>query len=499
MRIALQGWQQLLRPALVVLAVLVILAAVVLGVRRAAEPEADPQPVIADLEEIRERGHLVAATSFSPHSYFIYRGRPMGYSYELLQRLGEHLGVGVEIEVIDTLEGMIAALEQGAVDLVAHPLSVTASRRERVAFTRTLYTTPQVLVQRLPENHRQMTADEVEAQLLREPTELDGKTVMVRRNSAYVTRLRNLMEELGIEIDLYEAPGRLTTDELIRRVATGALRYTVADRNIAQVSRAYHDNLDIETELSLPQPIAWALSRETPRLLEEVDAWLEEEQQHADYHVIYRRYFVERTVAPSLIDQGFFALGLQRISPYDEIIKEYARTVDWDWRLLAALIFHESQFRPNARSWAGARGLMQLMPRTARAFGANNPDDPYQSIAAGTRFIAWLQDYWEERVPDEEERLRFVLASYNVGHGHVEDARRLAEEHGVDPQIWSGHVERYMRKKSRPEYFRHEVVRHGYARGEEPVNYVRSVLALYRHYSRLVELSGNGEVAGAER
>ncbi len=499
MRIARRRWHPVRGPAIGAVAALVILAAVVLGMRRAAEPEAYPKPAIADLEDIRERGHLVAATSFSPHSYFVYRGRPMGYSYELLERLGERLEVGVEIEVIDTLEDMLAALEQGMVDLVAHPLNVTALRQERVAFTRTLYTTPQVLVQRLPENHRRMTADEIEAELLREPAELDGKTVMLRRNSAYVVTLRSLMEELGIEIDLHEAPGRLTTDELIRRVATEALQYTVADRNIAQVSLAYHDNLDIETELSRPLPIAWALSHEAPRLLEEVDAWLEEEQQHADYHVIYRRYFVERRIAPTLIDQGFFALGLQRISPYDEIIKEYAETIDWDWRLLAALIFHESQFRPDARSWAGARGLMQLMPRTARAFGARNPDDPYQSIAAGTRFIAWLQEYWEERVSDADERLRFVLASYNVGHGHVQDARRLAEEHGADPQVWSGHVERYMLKKSRPEYFRHEVVRHGYARGEEPVNYVRSVLALYRHYSRLVDVSGNRDVGGTER
>ncbi len=463
-----------------------VLAMVALKVWSSREVVDEPQPPIADLDEIREGGRLVASTSFSPHSYFIYRGRPMGYSYELLQRLGEHLGVDVEMEVIDTIEEMFAALETGAVNLVAHPLSVTGERRERVAFTRTLYTVPQVLVQRLPDERHSMTADAIEAALVRDAIELDGKTVVVRRGSAYVTRLRNLMEELGIMIDLFEAPENLTTDELIRRVAVGSLEYTVADRNIARVSQAYHTNLDIDTQLSLPQRIAWAVSPRAPELLAAIDAWLEEEQRRADYHVIYRRYFHERSAARELIDEGFFAVGLQQISPYDEIIQEFAAEIGWDWRLLAALIFHESRFQPHARSWAGARGLMQLMPGTARAFGARNPDDPRQSIAAGTRFIAWLQDYWDERIPDEDERLRFVLASYNVGHGHVEDARRLASEHGVDPTVWESNVERFMRKKKIPEYFQHHVVKHGYARGDEPVNYVRSVLLLYRHYARLV-------------
>ncbi len=475
--------------ALVPLVAAVLAAVVVVGLRVGLAPEPEPEIPIADLDEIRERGYLIAATTFSPHSYFIYRGQPMGYSYELLERLGEELGLEIELKVIDTIEEMFAALENGRVDLVAHPLSVTGSRRERVAFTRTLYSTPQVLVQRGSDSGKHHHEPEERPAPIRDPVELNGETVVVRRGSAYYPRLYNLMEELGITIDLYEAPGELTTDELIRRVAVGSLEYTVADRNIAQVATAAHRNLDIETEISVPQPIAWAVSHDAPELLEAVNLWLSREQEQADYYVIYRKYFERRAEARALAEAGFFAVGIQRLSPYDEIIKEHAPSIGWDWRLLAALIYQESRFNPRARSWAGARGLMQLMPATARAFGARNPDDPRQSIEAGTRFIAWLQDYWEQRIPDEEERLRFVLASYNVGHGHVEDARRLAAEHGANAVVWSGQVERFMRKKMQPEYYRHSVVRHGYARGEEPVNYVRAVLSLYRHYTRLVGLT----------
>ncbi len=475
--------------ALVPLVATAVAVVVAVGLRVRLAPDPEPEIPIAELSEIRERGYLIAATTFSPHSYFIYRGQPMGYSYELLERLGEELGLEIELEVIDTIEEMFKALETGRVDLVAHPLSVTGARRRRVAFTRTLYSTPQVLVQRSPEHERHYHGEGAQRAPIRDPVELDGKTVVVRRGSAYYPRLHNLMEEFGIEIDLLEAPGELTTDELIRRVAVGSLEYTVADRNIAQVATASHRNLDIETEISLPQPIAWAVSPSAPDLLEAINLWLNREQQHADYYVIYRRYFERRAEARALAEEGFFAVGIQRLSPYDEVIKAHAPQIGWDWRLLAALIFQESRFNPRARSWAGARGLMQLMPATARAFGAQNPDDPHQSIAAGTRFIAWLQDYWEQRIPDDDERLRFVLASYNVGHGHVEDARRLAAEHGANPVVWSGQVERFMRKKMQPEYYRHSVVKHGYARGEEPVNYVRAVLSLYRHYVRLVGLA----------
>jgi membrane-bound lytic murein transglycosylase F len=440
-----------------------------------------------DLPEIRERGMLIALTSYSPISYFIYRGQPMGYEYELLQLLGEHLDLPVEIHLAYDIDEMFGLLESGEGDIIAYSLTVTGDRRERIAFTEPLNVTQQVLVQRKPENWREMQLHEIENTLIRSALELAGKTVYVRKASAYLTRLRNLSREIGGEIIVIEAESDLTTDDLMRMVAEGDIEFTVADENIALINQAYYNNLDVQTPVSLPQQTAWAVRHTSPQLLGAVNHWLEEAQRHVDYYVIYNKYFENRRAFSARYGSDYFPITGGTISPYDDVIRRYAEEIGWDWRLLAALIYQESQFRPRARSWAGARGLMQLMPRTAREFGAADPFEPEENIRAGVGFIKWLDDYWREEIEDDEERVKFIIASYNVGQGHVQDARRLAALHDADPNVWHGSVEEYMLKKSNPDYYNTEYVQFGYASGIEPVTYVESIFDLYAHYRKFVE------------
>jgi len=443
---------------------------------------------LKDLPEIRERGELVAITSYSPLSYFIYRGEVMGYEYELLQLFGEHIDLPVRIEIARDFGEMMDMLDRGEGDLIAYGLTVTSGRRERLAFSEPFNMTQQVLVQRKPENWRQMMLHNIENELIRNPIELSGKTVYVRRGSAYFDRLINLSEEIGADIDIVEADEGVTTEELIRYVADGEIDYTVADENIAKIKSAYHQDLDVETAVSMPQQTAWAMRHTSPELLDSLNKWLEEARTQSDYYVIYNKYYENRRAFRARYASDFFPVTGGTISPYDEDLKLYADELGWDWRLLAALIYQESQFDPSARSWAGAVGLMQLMPRTAAEFGADNPLDPQENIAAGVRFLQWLQNYWKEQIEDENERRKFVIASYNVGHGHVQDARRLAEAFGDDPGVWHGQVAEHMLNKSNPEYFNREEVRYGYASGLEPVNYVTAILDLFEHYQHLVDL-----------
>ncbi len=443
---------------------------------------------LADLPEIRERGELVAITSYSPLSYFIYRGEVMGYEYELLQLFGEHIDLPVRIEIARDFGEMMGMLESGEGDLIAYGLTVTSARRERFAFSEPFNMTQQVLVQRKPENWRQMMLHNIENELIRNPIELSGKTVHVRRGSAYLDRLINLSEEIGADIDIVEADEGVTTEELIRYVAEGDIDYTVADENIAKIKSAYYQDLDKETAVSMPQQTAWAMRHTSPELLDSLNAWLEEARTQTDYYVIYNKYYENRRAFRSRYASDFFPVTGGTISPYDEVLQQYADELGWDWRLLAALIYQESQFNPSARSWAGAVGLMQLMPATAAEFGADNPLDPEENIAAGIRFLQWLQNYWGAHIEDEFERRKFVIASYNVGQGHVQDARRLAEAFGDDPDVWHGHVAEHMLNKSNPEYFNREEVRYGYATGLEPVNYVNTILNLFEHYQHLVDL-----------
>ncbi len=176
-----------------------------------------------------------------------------------------------------------------------------------------------------------------------------------------------------------------------------------------------------------------------------------------------------------------------RLSRWDELFARHARRIGWDWRLLASQAFHESSFDPEARSHAGATGLLQLMPRTAAQFGVRELTDPEQNVSAAVRYLAWLEAYWEDEIEDPEERLRFVLASYNVGQGHMRDAQRLAAKHGDDPARWHD-VSRWLIRKSQKQHYSDPVVFYGYCRGREPVQYVARVLARFERYRSFAPL-----------
>ncbi len=440
-----------------------------------------------DLPEIRKVDTLRAITTYSSTSYFIYRGQTMGYEYELLQWLANDLDLEVEIIIAENLDSMETMLHEGVGDIIAHGMTITADRRERIAFTEPHTRTTQALVQRMPPNWRQMKRHEIEAELIRDPLDLLGKTVHVRENSSYYRRLLNIEEETGGDIDIVLASGESETEELIKMVAEGDIDYTVADKHLAEINQTYYANLDVATNISYEQEIAWAVRHTSPQLLTAINDWLARAQKKDRYYVMFHKYFRNKKAFNRRVKSEFFSLTGHRISQFDSLIQVYADSVDWDWRLLASMIYQESQFKPRVTSWAGAKGLMQMMPAIAHKFGVENLRTPEQSMKAGTRYIRYLQEHWQ-MIADEEERLKFILASYNVGENHVADARRLAEKYGDDPDIWTGHVEEFILKKSDPEYYNDDVVYYGYCRGEEPYAYVRNILDRWDHYRQFIPI-----------
>ena len=447
--------------------------------------ELQVEPVAIDLDKIKERGKLVAISTYSPTSYFIYRGRPMGYEYELLQRLAEYLDVSLEIKVAHNLDEVFEMLNRGHGDIIAHNLAITKTRRQIVDFTEHHTMTQQVLVQRKPDEWRRMNPVKLDKMLIRSPYQLVGKEVYVRKNSSYHERLNNLEEEIGEDLQILPVPGETGTDAIIKQVAEGEYDYTVADQNIALINATYYDNLDIEMTISLPQKVAWAVRKTSPLLLEAVNSWINEMKQGATYYVIYNKYFKNRKAFIRNVSSDYSSLQGKRISQYDQLVYQNASKYGWDWRLVSSLIYQESQFRPGITSWAGAVGLMQLLPATAKRFGVSSLRDPGQNIKAGTSYLKYLDNFWKE-IPDSLERKKFVLASYNAGPGHVSDARRLAEKYGKDPDIWDENVAEYIKLKSHPKYYRDPVVRHGYCRGMQPYLYVKKIIGRYRHYEKFI-------------
>lgn len=455
------------------------------------DPSANDEDMIIhrDLGDIRERGRLVALTDYNSISYFIYRGEPMGFQFELLQEFANYIQIELEIITENDLRLSFEMLNDGRIDLMALNLTINNERRERVQFTHPISQTRQVLVQKRPENWRSMTMDQIDDIMVRSLLDLSDRTVYVQSESSYAQRLKNLQSEIGDTIHIVEVP--MEAEELIALVASGEISFTVSDENIAMVNRTYYPDLDLETPVSFEQNLAWAVRKTgSEQLLVELNKWIDSFKDTRRHALLYAKYF-KNSRSKQIVESDYFSLGSGNISRWDDYLKQYSDSIGWDWRLLASLVLQESRFDPDVKSWAGAYGLMQLMPSTGQQFGIDIYSSPENNIRAGIKYIQWLQDLFQDKVEDEQERIKFILAAYNVGPGHVLDARQLARKNGRDPEIWDNSVAYYLLRKSDPEYYHDPVVEHGFCRGEEPYNYVIEVLDRYEHYRNFLEEESN--------
>ena len=440
-----------------------------------------------DLAEIKEDGVLHAITTYSSTSYFLYKGMPMGFEYELLSRLAKHLDLELKITIAENFDDLITKLNQGEVDLIAYGLTITEPRQKLVSFTEYHYVTHQTLVQRMPENWRSLPGYKIDKNVISNTLELIDDTVWVRENTSYEQRLKNLQDEIGEEIPIEHIEGNINTDEIIRMVVNGEIDRTVADYNIASISKTYYPILHINTRVSFAQRIDWAVRKNSPDLLKAINSWIAKEKKSDDYYVIYNKYFKNTKAYRRRVQSDFFSKNSNKISQYDAIIKENAAKIGWDWRFLCSQVYQESRFDPKAKSWAGAGGLIQLMPATAKEVGVNNRLDPAQNIKGGVKYLDKMREKFDA-VKDSIQKIKFTLAAFNCGAGHVFDAMRLAEKHGKDPHVWDENVEEYILKLSEKKYYLDETVKYGFVRGQEPYNYVRDIFLRYEYYKQFIEL-----------
>jgi membrane-bound lytic murein transglycosylase F len=448
----------------------------------------DTLSVGIDIPQILARKKLVALTDNSSTSYFIYKGEPMGYEYEMLRSFAKSLNVDLQIVVAKDMNQIFDMLRKGDVDIVSANLTVTEDRMKKVNFTDPLIYTRQILVQLKPKGWNSMNAEKQSEHLVRTTIDMSGKNIYVRKGSSFYDRLVNLQEEIASKINIVEVPGEVTTEGLISMVAEGKIPYTIADENVAMVNQTYYPQIDIKTAISFPQKIAWAVNKKSPLLLAELNDWINGQKNTVEYAVLYNKYFKNPKGAGQRNESEFSSIGGNKISPYDDMIIAYSHEIGWDWRLLASMIYQESKFDANAQSWAGACGLMQMIPSTAQQYGLDTCGaTPIASIDAGTRHIIKLNQYWEKQISNKDERIKFVLASYNVGLGHIIDARNLARKYAKNPDVWFNSVEKFIVLKSNPKYYNDPVVKCGYCRGDEPYKYVREIMARYEHYRNTIK------------
>ncbi|MEX0882466.1 MAG: transporter substrate-binding domain-containing protein [Cyclobacteriaceae bacterium] len=436
------------------------------------QPDFWESPTVLDFEDIKTRGFIRAVVDNSSTSYYIYRGRTMGYEFELLRNLANQLEVGLRLIVRSELEDAFRLLNKGQADIIAINFEVNEEREKYAAFTDPINQMKTVLVQRTGKSN----VDSL--------SKLTGKKVHIKTGTVYKKRLLSLQDSLQLQFDLVEENTSL--EYLINKVVSKEIDYTVVDNDIALVNATYYDNLDVDLEVSQPNPVAWAVRKNAPLLLENINKWIERIHRTDYKAILYDKYFLNKKNSYFRTSSAFSSVSGGRISVYDDIIKSGADQLGWDWRLLAALVYKESRFDHAAISYAGAVGLLQLMPVTLQRFGVSNPNNPNESLRGGVNYLKYLDGFWMERVPDNDQRIKFILASYNVGHGHVQDAWRLAYKFGKDTSQWEN-VAFYLEKKSQPEIYNDPWVKSGYAKGHVTVRYVREVYGLYESYKVLVD------------
>ncbi len=427
---------------------------------------------------------LVVGTLYSPTSYFIYRDQPMGYEYELISKFAADNGMPVRVELADNFHQLVTLLREGKVDVLAYEIPKTAEYKHQVLHCGPENETHQVLVQPLNGGKPAIT----------DVTQLPGKEVYVEKDSKYYYRLCNLDREVGGGIRIKPiAQDSVVTEDMIEMVSRGEIPLTVIDSDIARISRTYYSNIDVSLPVGMAQIASWAVAPGDTLLAGAINRWAASSEATAESKEIYRRYYeLSKQLPEPATDMAAGAqgamLGGGRISRYDDIFRKYAGDIGWDWRLLAAQAYNESRFDVNVVSWAGARGLMQLMPRTASAMGlpASQITDPDLNVKAAVKAIAALDKMFASKVPDRQERLKFIVAAYNSGGAHILDAIVIARKAGKNPQLWYGNVEQALLLKSNPEYYRDPEVKYGYFKGTQTVEYVKRVMDTFEMYCRKV-------------
>jgi membrane-bound lytic murein transglycosylase F len=435
-----------------------------------------------DLDEIKKRGVLRVLTRNNSSNYFIVNGQEYGFQLELARAFAEELGVRLEVVVPTGRADLIPALVAGQGDLIAAGMTITTTRSEQVFFT-----PPVQIVQRVVATHPKTVKP------LRSVDDLPSFVLHVNHGSTSFQMTREIERGLGQHLNVQEVGDEMEMEEMLRKVSSGEFEATIADQHLVLLEAGTGSDVVSRLSIGDPVPTAWAVRRDSPQLHNLATRFVEKSRRNGLVRILYDRYFQPRArMARAAKDFKMRADFKGKISPFDDTLRALGRAHRIDWRLLAALVHRESRFDPSAKSPFGAYGLMQVLPSTAKSIdnltGTTEEiarrliEDPKLNLRAGTRYLRWLLDRFAEEGIAETERIRFALASYNVGLGHVRDARLLAEQTGRDKNQWFGHVEEALRLKSNRKW--HEKTRLGFCRAEEPIRYVREIQEQYELYVR---------------
>ncbi|MCW8837567.1 MAG: membrane-bound lytic murein transglycosylase MltF [Thiovulaceae bacterium] len=413
------------------------------------------------LDEIKRYKVLNVVLLNAPSTYYIGANGPQGFEYDLLKDYAKHLGVKLKITSANTIKEAIELSKNEKFHITSAALAKTPNRMKRFNFGPSYFEVQEQVIC----NRNMIRA----GKFPRAVEDLEGLRISVGEDTSYSETIRALQED-GFDINA-SLTSEYSTEELLEQVANHTIDCTLADSNIYSLNQRYFTEIAMAFTISGREQLAWVLTPGSKNLEADMYSWLNSYNQsgkmaelkdHYYSHILYFDYYDTKM---------FYKRIKTRLPKYEKYFKEVSKKHDIPWSLIAAQSYQESHWNPRAKSFTGVRGLMMLTRSTAKHVGVKNRLDPKQSIIGGTKHLKKMI----KSVPSEvegENRLKFALAAYNIGMGHIKDAQVLATKFGLDKNVWSD-LKTVLPLLSQKRYYRS--LRFGYARGSEPVRYVESI------------------------
>jgi len=417
------------------------------------------------LQQIREAGVLRIVTRNGPTTYYEDRHGPTGLEYELAQRFAHEIGVEIRLETEPSYEEIFDAVDKGRVDIATAGLAISAQRENKIQFGPPYEEIEHLVVVRL----------HPEKPLPKTPADLQGLRIHVAAGSSRAEALQQLKKNMPTLA--WTESSDVETVDLLDELDTGQIDATVIDSDEFIANRGFYTNLRSAFRIGENTQLAWAIAKgpDNVSLQQALHDFFEKLRESGELAQLIER-FSSHNQDNDQTDSMEFSESATKILPrYREVIEQVADDYDMDWRLLAAVSYAESNWNPNAVSPTGVRGMMMLTTSTAQAMGVHNRENTLQSLRGGARYIRSISQELPDHIT-EPDRTWFALAAYNIGAGHLEDARKVALKLGKDPDKWAD-VKEALPLLAKRQYY--EKAKHGYVQGREPVRYVQAIRYYY--------------------
>ena len=413
------------------------------------------------LEKIKKNKILNVALLNAPSVYYIGNDGAQGFEYDLLKSYADYLDVDLNITSVHTTKEALALSKNTHIDIISAALTKTKEREKELNFGPSYFEVQEHVIcsRKMPRGKK----------FPRDVEDLSGLTIMVGADTSYSETLQSLIDD-GFDINV-SYTDEYSTEELLSMVASNKIDCTVADSNMYSINLRYFTEIALAFSVSGREQLAWVFPQNAEKLKQDMYSWLNVYNQSGKMAQLKDRYYSYVLFFDYYNTKMFYKRIKTRLKYYEKLFKKYGKKYNIPWTLLASIAYQESHWNPHAKSFTGVRGMMMLTNYTAKLLGVKNRLDPKESIIGGTRHIKQMIKSVPKGVQNED-RLRFALAAYNVGMGHIYDAQKLAKKLGYNPNIWSD-LKKVLPLLSEKKYYRH--LRYGYARGSEPVKYVESI------------------------